>query len=149
MNVRAWLKENMLVFDGAMGTMIQQRGLKPGGSMVLLLSAPETVTQIHREYVQAGADVATANTFQAHVLKLPPSHSVEAVVSAGGRCARASGVQFVALDVGPMGQLSQGNATLANARLDAVPGLSQTANNLTRRELYRFGRGAQGIPYAS
>ena len=106
MHVTEWLKKDKIhLFDGAMGTMLQQRGLKPGGLPELLnLSNPDIVTQIHTEYVHAGADIITANTFQAHELKLH-GHSVEAVVTAGIRCAHASGARLVALDVGPLGQL--------------------------------------------
>jgi len=89
-----------------MGTMLQQRGLAPGALPELYnLTRPEVVIDIHRAYVQAGADIVTTNTFQAHELKLSGEHSVEAVVSAGVRCARESGARFVALDVGPLGQL--------------------------------------------
>lgn len=116
MNVREWIKNKHLVFDGAMGTMLQKRGLRPGGLPDLLnLSDPETVTGIHREYVLAGADVITANTFQAHELKLH-EHSVEEVVAAGIRCARDSGARFTALDVGPLGQLLEPLGTVSFER---------------------------------
>ena len=108
MNVVEWLKNDFLMFDGAMGTMLQNRGLKAGGLPELLnIDAPGTVTRIHSEYVQAGADVITANTFGAHELKLGMNgkYSVEAVISAGIKCARDSGARFTALDAGPLGQL--------------------------------------------
>lgn len=105
MDVREWLKDNLLIFDGGMGTMLQKRGLAPGAIPELLnITNPDTVTDIHREYVQAGADVISANTFQAHELKLD-GNNVEEIVTAGINCARNSGARFVALDVGPVGQL--------------------------------------------
>ena len=108
MNLLQAFAENLLLFDGAMGTMLQSRGLEPGGLPELLnITAPEIVTGIHREYVEAGADIITANTFQAHELKLGEEHSVEDVVRAGIDCARMSGARFVALDVGPLGQLME------------------------------------------
>lgn len=114
MDVLAFLKDNILVFDGAMGTMLQKSGLAPGELPEMLnLTSPETVTSIHRAYVEAGSDVVTANTFQAHELKLS---DVEAVVSAGIRCARASGARYVALDVGPLGQLMEPMGTLSFER---------------------------------
>lgn len=114
MDVREWLKNDILVFDGAIGTMLQQHGLKPGALPELLcLTDPETVTGIHREYVLAGADVITANTFQAHELKLNGEHSVEEVVDAAVKCARASGARFVALDIGPLGQLFEPMGTMS------------------------------------
>ncbi len=114
MDVLAYLKDNILVFDGAMGTMLQKSGLAPGELPEMLnLTNPEVVTSIHRAYVEAGSDVITANTFQAHELKLD---DVEAVVSAGIRCARASGARYVALDVGPLGQLMAPMGTLSFER---------------------------------
>ncbi|MDR0381471.1 MAG: homocysteine S-methyltransferase family protein [Oscillospiraceae bacterium] len=104
-DVLTWMRDRILLFDGAMGTMLQQRGLTPGALPELLnIEAPEMVTEIHEAYVRAGADVITANTFQAHELKLGKT-SVEAVTAAGVRCARAAGARFVALDVGPLGQM--------------------------------------------
>ena len=117
MNLTEIMSSKTLIFDGAMGTMLQQRGLNLGELPELLnLSHPEVVTQIHREYVEAGADVITANTFQAHELKLG-GHSVEAVVAAGVACAKNAGARLVALDVGPLGQLLEpsGNLTFEQA----------------------------------
>jgi 5-methyltetrahydrofolate--homocysteine methyltransferase len=100
-----------------MGTMLQNRGLILGELPELLnLSNPEVITDIHREYVLAGADVITANTFQAHELKLGNTHSVEAVVGAGVRCARDAGARLVALDVGPLGQLMEPMGTVSFER---------------------------------
>ncbi|MCL2508104.1 MAG: homocysteine S-methyltransferase family protein [Oscillospiraceae bacterium] len=95
-----------LIFDGAMGTMLQKRGLKPGGLPELLnLTNGDTVRAVHEEYVRAGANVVTANTFGANAYKLAGKASVPEVVSAGVRLARESGAKYVALDVGPTGAL--------------------------------------------
>lgn len=100
-------EQRVLFFDGAMGTMLQQRGLMPGDLPELLnLTHPDVVTEIHREYLQAGADIISANTFGAHELKLG-AYSVEDVVSAGVACARAAGARYVALDSGPLGELME------------------------------------------
>ena len=107
MNILDALKNQIIFFDGAMGTMLQSRGLAPGQLPELYnLTHPELVTDIHRDYVTAGTHIITSNTFQAHELKLG-EHNVEAVVSAGIACAKASGAPFVALDVGPLGQLME------------------------------------------
>lgn len=56
-----------LVLDGAMGTELQRRGVDTGlplWSARALLTHPETVLRVHREYVEAGADILTANTFR-------------------------------------------------------------------------------------
>ncbi len=52
----------ILVLDGAMGTMLQKRGLT-GPGQVYNLTSPETVASIHREYIDAGADIIETNTF--------------------------------------------------------------------------------------
>ena len=113
MDVTELLRSKIVLFDGAMGTMLQQRGLEPGALPELLnLEHPRVVTAIHREYVEAGADVVTTNTFQAHELKLEGHGSVEEVVAAGVSCAKAAGAGLVALDVGPLGQLMEPLGTL-------------------------------------
>ena len=106
MDIREWIKNDILLFDGAMGTMLQERGMKAGTlPEVLNLTSPGIVTEIHKEYVRAGADVVTTNTFQAHELKIQGENTVEKIVSAGVECARVSGARYVALDIGPLGQL--------------------------------------------
>ncbi|MGI6153173.1 MAG: homocysteine S-methyltransferase family protein [Christensenellaceae bacterium] len=111
------IQNNIVFFDGAMGTMLQKRGLAPGALPELLNGTnPDIITDIHREYVRAGADIITTNTFQAHELKLGKEHSVEAIIEAGVRCAKAAGARFVAMDVGPLGQLMEPMGTIGFER---------------------------------
>ncbi|HAH69184.1 MAG TPA: hypothetical protein DCL58_05330, partial [Synergistaceae bacterium] len=57
-------EKRAVIFDGAMGTMLQKRGLKSGGIPELLnLTDPELIRSIHEEYLDAGCDVVSANTF--------------------------------------------------------------------------------------
>ena len=103
---RVFAGEEFLVFDGAMGTMLQEAGLKAGELPELLnFSHPETVTAIHRAYVEAGADVISANTFGANAYKLGDAARVEDVFAAAIACARKSGARYVAADIGPIGAL--------------------------------------------
>ena len=103
---RVFAGEEFLVFDGAMGTMLQEAGLKAGELPELLnFSHPETVTAIHRAYVGAGADVISANTFGANAYKLGDAARVEDVFAAAIACARKSGARYVAADIGPIGAL--------------------------------------------
>jgi len=56
-----------LILDGAMGSMLQQSGIKSRGSMWMSLAnikQPEIVFQIHKKYIKAGADIITTNTFR-------------------------------------------------------------------------------------
>lgn len=95
-----------LLFDGAMGTMLQAAGLEAGAlPELLVLTHPEEITDIHARYVRAGAQVVTTNTFGANARKLEGAASVEEVFAAAVSCARASGAQYVAADIGPTGAL--------------------------------------------
>ena len=115
MSVAEYIKHNRLFFDGAMGTMLQKSGLEPGGlPEVYNIEKPETVLEIHKEYVKAGADVITANTFQANELKLSDcGYAVEEIITAGVQLAKKSGAKFSALDIGPLGQLMEPMGTLS------------------------------------
>ena len=82
MKIEALLKEKILILDGAMGTKIQSFGLTPehyqrgqfaqwpvsltGNNDILSLTAPEVIKEIHRLYVEAGADIIATNTFSSN-----------------------------------------------------------------------------------
>lgn len=106
-HVLEYLKENILVFDGAMGTMLQSAGLPAGGLPELYnITHPEIVKNIHKAYAEAGADIVTANTFQANDCKLSGcGYTAEEIISAGISLAKSSGAKYTALDIGPLGQL--------------------------------------------
>ena len=105
--------EDFLLFDGAMGTQLQARGLAAGEVPELLcLSNPQQITQIHQAYVQAGSEVVTTNTFGASAPKLGGAATVEEVFSAAVACAKASGARYVAADIGPTGSLLEPMGTL-------------------------------------
>ncbi|MGL9727766.1 homocysteine S-methyltransferase family protein [Enterococcus sp. DIV0756] len=107
------LRENRLLFDGAMGTMLQKMGLPVGLEPEYFnLSHPETITQIHQEYVSAGADVVTTNTFQANRGKLKQDE-LPAIIQAAVKLARAAQPKYVAYDMGPIGQLMAPMGTLS------------------------------------
>lgn len=106
------LKNGTLLFDGAMGTMLQQNGLPVGEHPEFFnLTHPEVVEKIHRAYVAAGADVITTNTFQANRTKLP-AEQLEDIIVAAVNLAKASKPRFVAMDVSPIGQLMAPMGTL-------------------------------------
>ena len=110
-------RKKYILLDGGMGTMLQAKGLKLGAKPELLsITEPELLTEIHSEYVQAGADIVYANTFGASAKKLAGcGYSVAEVVKASLECARKA-VQgtgaLVALDVGPLGELLEPAGTL-------------------------------------
>ncbi len=101
---------DIILLDGAMGTMLQAAGL-PMGQLPELwnITHPETVAAIQRRYVESGSRVLYTNTFGANRCKIGDcGYSVAELVAAGVRCARMAGEGRdvkVALDIGPIGQL--------------------------------------------
>ena len=62
-NFRELLKKEYVVFDGAMGTMLQAAGMKMGETPEMLnITHPELLVSIHEQYLNAGSDVIYANT---------------------------------------------------------------------------------------
>ncbi len=118
MGLKEFIKDNILIFDGAMGTMLQKKGLKLGENPeVLNFKSPEIVEEVHREYLQAGANVITTNTFGANELKLALCNlEVEEVVYKAveiAKKARGDKEAYIALDIGPIGELLEPMGTLS------------------------------------
>ena len=113
--LRAVLRgEEHLLFDGGMGTMLQAAGMKAGALPELLnFSDPDVITSIQRQYVEAGCDVITSNTFGANAHKLDGAASVEDVFASAVACARAAGARYVAGDIGPIGALLRPLGTMS------------------------------------
>ena len=103
--------DKIILFDGAMGTMLQKLGLKAGELPEMLnLTAGEKITSIHRTYLEAGADVVYTNTFGINRFKAQTAGvSVETIVKAAVQNARNACKDFqdkaVALDIGPCGKI--------------------------------------------
>ncbi|WP_124061024.1 homocysteine S-methyltransferase family protein [Gordonibacter sp. Marseille-P4307] len=103
-----------LVFDGAMGTMLQKGGLDAGELPELLcLDHADAVSAVHRSYVQAGAQVITTNTFGANERKLEGRATVDEVFGAAIACALSAHPRYVAADIGPTGALLEPMGTLS------------------------------------
>ena len=66
-NLRQAIRERILILDGAMGTMLQRHGLT-GNNETFNLSHPDVVRDIHRAYIDAGADIISTNTFSANCI---------------------------------------------------------------------------------
>ncbi|MBP1655074.1 MAG: Methionine synthase (cobalamin-dependent), methyltransferase [Bacteroidetes bacterium] len=106
---RERLHREVLVFDGGVGTYLYEKGIFINTCFdELNLTNPDLVAQVHRDYVQAGADVVETNTFGANRFKLTP-HGLEArtaeINKRGAEIARgaAGSTVFVAGSVGPLG----------------------------------------------
>src|ERR1700681_1293942 len=103
------LEDRVLVCDGAMGTMLYARGVFINKSFdALNLSQPDLVTEIHQEYVRAGADIVETNTFGANRIKLGSfglADKLHAINEQGARIARHAAREqaYVAGSIGPLG----------------------------------------------
>jgi len=110
-DLEALLRERLLVMDGAMGTMLQQRGMMPGQCPELFgVEHPDVLTEIHRQYMEAGADIIETNTFGGSCFKLAEyglENRMEEINSEAVRLARQAvkGRSLVAGCVGPTGKL--------------------------------------------
>ena len=113
MTVKQKILSGITYLDGAMGTMLQARGLRAGELPEMWnLDHPDVVTDIHLEYLDAGSDIILANTFGANFLKygVGDTPDVSEVVAAAienarravNKCGREA---FVALDIGPSGRM--------------------------------------------
>jgi len=103
---------NHLLFDGAMGTMLQDAGIEPGGAGELWnVENADAVIAIHTGYLEAGADIVTTNTFGGSRPRLDMhglGERVEELNRAGAEIARRAAEPFGALvagDIGPSGEL--------------------------------------------
>ncbi|WP_026478466.1 homocysteine S-methyltransferase family protein [Alkaliphilus transvaalensis] len=112
------IEKGLVFFDGAMGTMLLKSGMNLEKPLdVCNIEDPLRVEKIHRSYVEAGAQVITTNTFQANELRLKDyGYSIEAVIEAGIKLAKACGSQYVAQDIGPIGKVEpMGNLSFYEA----------------------------------
>lgn len=120
MNFREVLGRQILFFDGGMGTLLQERGLKAGEvPETWNIVHPECIRQIHKEYLMAGSNIISANTFGVNAFKcknLP--YTVDELVTAGiqlvqeaiqeVRSSSNGGEKqpmYAALDIGSIGKL--------------------------------------------
>lgn len=127
MNFLDALRKQLLFFDGAMGTQLQERGLQPGEiPETWNIEKPQVIQDVYTSYLEAGAHVTKANTFGVNRYKLAgTSYTVPALVRTGltlarqaqqayrARHAEEARPLFVALDIGSLGKLLQPLGTLS------------------------------------
>ncbi|MBE5759214.1 MAG: homocysteine methyltransferase [Clostridiales bacterium] len=112
MNFREFLKNNKVYLDGGMGTLLQEKGLKPGELPERWnLLHPEIIQEIHKGYYDAGSNVVSTCTFGANCLKYSEDELDKIVKAAmnNAEIAREKTTnpaeKFIALNVGPTGKL--------------------------------------------
>ncbi|MDE6593890.1 MAG: homocysteine S-methyltransferase family protein [Oscillospiraceae bacterium] len=112
------LADNEFVFlDGAMGTMLQAKGMEAGGIPEMLnFDKPQWLKEIHGAYIEAGAQIVYTNTFGCNRYKMAetgktPGEIIPEAVKIAKKA--ADGSALAALDVGPIGQLLEPTGSLA------------------------------------
>lgn len=117
MNFNELMKNEFILLDGATGTMLQKSGLKLGEiPETLNITRPETVMNIHRQYIESGTQILTTNTFGANSYKMKNSgYTVQQLIGAAVKNARsaAGDKALVALEIGPIGQLLEPAGSLS------------------------------------
>lgn len=120
--IKEYLKDNILIFDGAMGTMLQKEGLPIGDNPEIFgIKNPHKLLKIHKKYLEAGSNVLTTNTFGCNELKINKlGYTVEEVIDRAVSIAKQaieesdkSKPRFVALDIGPIGEMLEPMGTLS------------------------------------
>ncbi len=111
MDIRTLLKEDLLILDGGMGTLLQKAGLRPGEYPEQWnISHPGEIRKIHTDYLLAGSNVICTNTFGANSLKFK-GDELDSIIKAAFENAKAAigamsgGERYIALDIGPTGKL--------------------------------------------
>lgn len=110
-NIMDRIGREWLFFDGGTGSILQEKGLQPGElPETWNLLHPDRILDLHRGYLEAGADIYNTNTFGANRLKFP--ESLDEIVTAAVKLAKEARTQagrdedaYVALDIGPTGKL--------------------------------------------
>src|SRR6478735_9676775 len=165
MQIEQLLRQRIVILDGAMGTMIQQRRLDEaafrgerfrdwakdlkGHNDLLNLTQPAVIEEIHRQYLEAGADIVETNTFNSQAISLA-DYGMRGLAydlsKAGAECARRAVATitaaqpgrrcFVAGAIGPTTKTSSISTDVNNA----------SARGTTWDELVRaYGEQARGL----
>jgi 5-methyltetrahydrofolate--homocysteine methyltransferase len=122
----------ILIADGAMGTLLMAEGLKPGSAPEEWnISHPREIAEVHRAYIDAGSQIILTNTFGGSRIKLARA-GLDARAAelnrAGALLAReaAAGRAFVAGDIGPCGEMMEPLGSLTyDSAVDAFAGQAQ------------------------
>ncbi len=107
MKITELIKNQIVYFDGGMGTLLQERGLGAGEfPETWNIIRPEVVTEIHRSYYEAGANIIKTNTFGANCLKFDNLEEiVTRAVENANKAREGFANAYIALDIGPIGKM--------------------------------------------
>lgn len=101
------IKERRLYFDGGTGSVLQSMGLKPGEAPELWnIQAPDKITSLHKQYIDAGCDIIKTNTFGINCKKYDDfDHMICRAVNCAKQAVGESNDKYIAFDMGPTGKL--------------------------------------------
>ncbi len=112
MKFNDFLKSNIVILDGGMGTLLQERGLRPGEHPEMWnIIHPDVIREIHKNYFDSGSNVISTNTFGANLLKFNEDELKKIITAAVLHATWAkenttnTKEKFIALDIGPSGKL--------------------------------------------
>lgn len=112
MDIREFLKNNIVILDGGTGTVLHSRGLKAGESTETWnITHPEEIVRLHKEYYDAGSNIVFTNTFGATALTYD-DETLEKIIASAFESAKkarelSTGKQekFIGFDIGSLGKL--------------------------------------------
>lgn len=102
--------EKILILDGGLGTQIQQAGIETGCNDFLCVTNPDVITKIHRNYLCAGADIISTNSFNANAISLSEyglKDKVYQINYEAAKIAKAEAIKFGAMVAGSVGVSSK------------------------------------------
>lgn len=110
MKITERIKTQRLICDGGFGTMLQAAGMGAGEcSEEWNISHPDIITDIHKQYIDAGSDIITLNTFGVNTLKYSEECCEKMIRAAYENAKKAVDLAerevYIALDIGPLGRL--------------------------------------------
>lgn len=107
MKITDIIKNEIVYFDGGMGTLLQERGLKAGElPETWNILHPEVITEIHRSYYEAGANIIKTNTFGANCLKFDNlDEIITSAIKIANKAKEGFTNAYIALDIGPIGKM--------------------------------------------
>ena len=112
MNIKDYIKSNILVLDGAMGSLLQKRGLPAGEKPENWnITHSDVIVDIHKSYFDAGSNVVNTNTFGANIYNFSKDELDKIAFAAVTNARKAAELstskkeKFVAFDIGPSGKM--------------------------------------------
>ena len=112
MTFREYAEKNIVILDGGMGTLLEGYGILPSETAEdWNITKSDIITEIHKQYFDAGSNVVNTNTFGANILKFDEEKLGRIIAAAVENAKRAKNLsvskdeKFISLDIGPTGKM--------------------------------------------